>query len=116
MPSSFTVETDRKWTDADVNTIIARATGTINVMEVVGADAQGLPGVEMAQYQIDTDALEAENAALKAKLQEIDDLLHSLNDKSDALHGKNKKSLPMLHGMLDGTPNESLLDQIAKGP
>ena len=116
MPTTFTIDHDRQWTDSEVAAVIARGTATTNVMDVAGADAQGLPGVEMAQYQTDTDDLETKDTALKAKLAEIQALLHDLDDAAEALHEKNKKALPMLHGLLDGSPNEQLLDQIPKGP
>ena len=69
-----------------------------------------------SHYQTDTDDLETKDAALKAKLAEIQALLHDLDDAAEALHEKNKKALTMLHGLLDGSPNEQLLDQIPKGP
>ena len=115
MSTRIEVEYDRENTDADVQAIIARATATINVMQQLGVAFQSLPGYAMAAYQTETDALEADVAALNALITQIRPHLISIDAKSQPLDVKNKGVLRTLSGLLQTDAQKALLAQIT-GP
>lgn len=113
--ADITVPHDRQFTDAQSADIIARATATLNVMQQLGATYQSLPGYAMADYQTDTDALEADVAAVHALAEQIRTKLISIDAKSGPLKTKNEGGLAALRCLLRGKTEEALLDQIT-GP
>lgn len=115
MSTRIEVEYDRENTDADVQAIIARATATINVMQQLGVAFQNLPGYAMAAYQTETDALEADVAALNALVTQLRPLLIAIDAKSPPLDVKNKGVLRTLSGLLQTDAQKALLAQIT-GP
>jgi len=69
----------------------------------------------MAGYQTEVDALEADNIALNALVDQIRPLLISIDAKSRPLDEKNKAALKTLSGLLTTDADRALLDQIT-GP
>lgn len=115
MSTRIEVEYDRQHTNADIQEIVARATISVSVLQQLGAAYQSLPGIAMASYQTDVDAVEADLAALNALINQIHPLLVSLDAKAGPLSEKNKKLLRTLSGLLQTAAEKVLLDQIT-GP
>lgn len=115
MSTRIEVEYDRQHTNADIQEIVARATVSVNVLQQLGVAYQSLPGIGMAQYQTDVDAVEADLTALTALINQILPLLVTLDAKAGPLSEKNKKLLKSLSGLLQTSAEKTLLDQIT-GP
>ena len=115
MSTRIEVEYDRQHTNADIQEIVARATVSVNVLQQLGVAYQSLPGIGMAQYQTDVDAVEADLTALTALINQILPLLVTLDAKAGPLSEKNKKLLKSLSGLLQTSAEKALLDQIT-GP
>ncbi len=115
MATRIDVEYDRQHTNADIQEIVARATVTVNVLQQLGAAYQSLPGMGMAGYQTEVDAIEADTSALSALINQILPLLVSLDAKAGPLNDKNKKALKTLSGLLQTSAEKTLLNQIT-GP
>ncbi len=115
MATRIEIEYDRQFANAEMQAIIARATATINVLQQLGAAYQSLPGMAMAGYQTETDALESDATALNALVDQIRPLLISIDAKARPLDEKNKAALKTLSGLLTTDADRALLDQIT-GP
>jgi len=115
MATRIEVEYDRQFAYAETQAITARATATINVMQQLGTAYQSLPGLAMAAYQTETDALEADMTALNALVDQIRTLLIAIDAKARPLDEKNKAALKTLSGLITTDADRALLDQIT-GP
>ena len=115
MATRIEIEYDRQFANADVQAMVARANSTINVLQQLGAAYQNLPGMAMAQYQTDADALEADGTALNALVDQVRPLLIAIDAKAGPLDEKNKAALRTLSGLLRTDADRALLDQIT-GP
>jgi hypothetical protein len=115
MATRIEIEYDRQFINSAVQEIIARAAASINVLQQLGATYQSLPGLAMAQYQTDADALEADLTALTALVDQVRPLLIAIDAKAGPLFEKNKKLLQTLRGLLQTDADLALLDQIT-GP
>ena len=115
MSTRIELEYDRQYTNADIQEIVARATVSVNVLQQLGAAYQSLPGIGMAQYQTNVDAVEADLTALTSLINQILPLLVSLDAKAGPLSDMNKKVLRTLSGLLQTSAEKALLDQIT-GP
>lgn len=115
MPTTFKLIYTRTHKDADIQYMIDRATATVNVLSQLPANFQNLPGIESAAYQSETNALEADNQALRQHLDAIAALLPELDRKAMGIDAKNRSALTTLRGLLKGKPEEALLRQIS-GP
>jgi hypothetical protein len=81
----------------------------------MGVAYQALPGIAMAGYQTDADALETDGTALQALVDQIRPLLIAIDAKARPLDEKNKAALRTLSGLLQTDADRALLDQIT-GP
>lgn len=115
MATRIDINYDRLFINSVVQELIARATATINVLQQLGVAYQSLPGMAMAGYQTETDALEADLAALSDLMDQIRVLLIAIDAKSGPLDEKNKRALHTLRGLLQNSADVVLLDQIT-GP
>lgn len=115
MATRIEVTYDRQFTDSEVQAIIARSANTINVMGQLGAAYQNLPGMPMAGYETEANALEADGTALQALIDQLRPLLISIDAKSRPLDEKNKAALRTLDGLLRTDADRALLAQIT-GP
>jgi hypothetical protein len=115
MVTRIDVEYDRQFFNAELQEMVARATVTVNVLQQLGAAYQSLPGLAMAGYQTEIDAMEADMSALSTLINQIQPLLISLDNKALPLSEKNKKALKTLSGLLQTSAEKALLDQIT-GP
>ncbi|WP_394794158.1 hypothetical protein [Armatimonas sp.] len=115
MATTFKLSYTRSQKDADIQYLIDRATATVNVLSQLPANYQTLPGIESAAYQTDTNALEADNQALRQHLDAIAALLPELDRKAEGIETRNQAALATLRGLLRGKPEEALLRQIS-GP
>jgi hypothetical protein len=82
MTTRIDVEYDRQNTNADIQEIVARATVTVSVLHQLGTAYQSLPGIAMAAYQAEIDAIEADMTALSTLINQILPLLVSLDAKA----------------------------------
>lgn len=112
MATRIEVDYDRKLFNSDIQEIVARAAASINVLQQLGATYQSLPGLAMAAYQTEADALEADLTALNALVDQIRVLLIAMDAKAGPLFEKNKKLLHTLRGLLQTAAEQTLLDQI----
>jgi hypothetical protein len=115
MATRIEIEYDRMFINSEVQAIVARANNTVNVLQQLGAAYQSLPGMAMAQYQTDADALETDLTGLNALVDQIRPLLVAIDAKSAPLDDKNKAALKTLSGLLQTDADRALLDQIT-GP
>lgn len=115
MATRIEIEYDRQFINSEVQGIVARATVTLNVLQQLGVAYQGLPGMAMAGYQTETDALETDGTALQALVDQIRPLLIAIDAKARPLDEKNKAALRTLSGLLQTDADRALLDQIT-GP
>jgi hypothetical protein len=115
MSTRIEIEYDRQFTDAEVQAIVARANVTISVLEQLGATYQNLPGLALAAYETETGALEADQSALNALVDQIRPLLIAIDGKARPLDEKNKAALRTLSGLLQTDADRALLAQIT-GP
>ena len=112
---SIHIEYDRLFINTQVQEIVARSAASLNVLAQLGAAYQGLPGLAMAGYQTEADALETALASLNALIDQIRVLLISIDAMAGPLSEKNKKLLGALRGLLQNAADLVLLDQIT-GP
>lgn len=115
MATRIEIEYDRQFINSEVQAIVARATVTLNVLQQLGVAYQALPGLAMAGYQTETDALETDGTALQALIDQIRPLLIAIDAKARPLDEKNKAALRTLSGLLQTDADRALLDQIT-GP
>ncbi len=106
---------DRLFINSELQAILARAAAGINVLQQLGAPYQSLPGLEMAGYQTDADALETDVNTANGLINQLRTLLISMDQKAGPLFEKNKKLLLTLRGLLQTAAQLALLDQIT-GP
>ncbi len=100
MAAFIEVAYDRQYTDADVQTVAARAGVTLSVLTQLGVAYQTLPGFAMVGYQTETTALTTDLMALQALVDQIRPLLISIDAKAKPLDEKNKGILRALQGLL----------------
>ena len=115
MAAFIEVAYDRQYTDADVQSVAARAGVTLSVLTQLGVAYQTLPGFAMAGYQTETTALTTDLMALQALVDQIRPLLISIDAKAKPIDEKNKGILRALQGLLQNDGDISLLYQIT-GP
>ena len=115
MTTRIEIDYDRLHVNSDVQETVARAAATLNVLQQLGAAFQNLPGMAMAAYQTEADALEALLASLNALIDQIRPILMEIDQKFGPLYDKNKMALRTLSGLLQTTAQQALLDQIT-GP
>lgn len=115
MATRIEIDYDRQFTNADMQEIIGRTAATLNVLQQLGATFQNLPGIALAAYQTEADALEADLDALNNLIDQIRTLLVSIDAKAGPLDEKNKSALRTLSGLLHNSADKSLLAQIT-GP
>lgn len=63
MATRIEVEYDRQFPSSEIQALIARSNVTLSVFQQLGVAYQTLPGLAMAAYQTETDALEADVSA-----------------------------------------------------
>ncbi len=112
MATRIEIDYERQFISSDVQEIIARAAASINVLLQLGAAYQSLPGLTMAGYQTEADALEADLNALHLLIDQVRVLLIAIDAKTGPLAEKNKKLLHTLRGLLQTAAQMALLDQI----
>ena len=115
MATRIEVEYDRQFPSSEIQALIARSNVTLSVFQQLGVAYQTLPGLAMAAYQTETDALEADVSALNALVDQIRPLLIAIDAKAGPLDEKNKATLKTLSGLLTTDADRLLLDQIT-GP
>jgi len=115
MATRIEIEYDRQFINSQVQEIVARAAASLNVLSQLGATYQSLPGLAMAAYQIEADALETALASLNDLIDQIRVLLINIDAMAGPLAEKNKKLLGALRGLLQNAADVVLLDQIT-GP
>ena len=115
MATRIEIEYDRQFINSDIQEIVARAAASLNVLAQLGAAYQNLPGLAMAGYQTEADALETALASLNSLIDQIRVLLISIDQMAGPLAAKNKKLLGALRGLLQNAADLVLLDQIT-GP
>ncbi len=115
MATRLEIEFDRVWTDSKVQALLARATVSIQVLVQLGAAYQSLPGMAMAGYQAERDALQADITAVQALLDQIRVLLEAIDQKCGPLDEKNMAILRALQGLLLTDADRAMLAQIT-GP
>ena len=115
MATRIEIDYDRRVIQSDLQYILARAAAGLNVLQQLGAAYQSLPGLEMAGYQAEADALEALVTNLNNLINQIRALLEEIDDKAEDLAAKGKKLLATLRGLLQTAAQLALLDQIT-GP
>ena len=115
MATRIEIDYDRRVIQSDLQYILARAATSLNVLQELGAAYQSLPGLDMATYQADADALEALVTNLNNLINQIRALLEEIDDKAEGLAAKGKKLLATLRGRLQTAAQLALLDQIT-GP
>ena len=115
MAAFIEVAYDRLYTDADVQSVAARAAVTVNVLQQLGVAYQTLPGFAMAGYQTETNGLTTDLLALQALVDQIRPLLIAIDAKAKPLDEKNKGILRALQGLLQTDADRALLYQIT-GP
>jgi hypothetical protein len=81
----------------------------------LGAAFQNMPGLAMAPFQIEADALEADLQSLNDFIDQIRVLLIAIDAKAAPLDEKNKMALRTLSGLLQTSADKALLAQIT-GP
>ncbi len=112
MATRIEIDYDRRVINSVLQEIVARAAATINVLQQLGAAYQNFPGMEMAGYQTEADALEALIAQFTTKVNELRALLVQMDDLAEPLDDKNQKALATLRGILQTAAQFALLDQI----
>ena len=115
MATRIEIDYDRRVIQSDLQYILARAATSLNVLQELGAEFQSLPGLGMATYQAEADALEALVTNLNSLINQIRALLEEIDDKAEYLAAKGKKLLAALRGLLQTAAQLALLDQIT-GP
>lgn len=115
MATRIEIEYDRQFINSEVQALVARGNTTVSVLQQLGVAYQGLPGMEMAGYQTETDSLEADVSALHVLVNQIRLLLIAIDQKAQPLDEKNKRALGTLRGLLQTGADQALLDQIT-GP
>lgn len=112
MATRIDIDYERQFINSAVQEIIARAAASLNVLTQLGSAYQALPGLAMASYQADADALEADLETLHTLTNQMRSLLIAIDAKAGPLDEKNKKLLPTLRGLLQTAAEVNLLDQI----
>ncbi len=115
MATRLEIEYDRECIDSVVQAVLARATVTVQVLVQLGTAYQNLPGMPMAGYQAERDALQSDVTAIQALLDQIRVLLGAIDAKCQPLGEKNKAILRALQGLLLTDADRALLAQIT-GP
>ena len=115
MATRIEIEYDRQFINSQVQEIVARSAASLNVLAQLGVTYQTLPGLAMAAYQTEADALETALASLNDLIDQIRVLLISIDGMAGPLSEKNKKLLGALRGLLQNAADLVLLDQIT-GP
>ena len=115
MATRIEIEYDRQFINSQVQEIVARSAASLNVLVQLGVTYQTLPGLAMAAYQTEADALETALASLNDLIDQIRVLLISIDGMAGPLSEKNKKLLGALRGLLQNAADLVLLDQIT-GP
>ena len=90
--------------------------GAFSFLEQAWREVQALPGIAMADLTADGADLQTKLDDLLAKQQEINDMLHGIDDVAGPLHEMNKKALSTLDGLWEGSEKHQLLDQIPRVP
>ncbi len=112
MATRIEIEYNRRVINSLLQEIIARATVTVNVLSQLGTVYQSLPGMEMAAYEAEVNALEALLRQFDDKVNELKALLEQMDDLAEPLNDKNQLSLATLSGILQNSAQLALLDQI----
>ena len=112
MATRIEIDYNRRVINSLLQEIIARATITISVLGTLGVPYQGLPGMEMAQYKSELDAVDALLKQFHNKVDELRALLEQMDDLAEPLNEKNLLSLATLSGILQNSAHRVLLDQI----
>ena len=115
MATRIEIDYDRQFVNSQIQEIVARSAASLNVLSQLGAAYQTLPGLAMAGYQTEADALETTLASLNDLVDQIRVLLISIDAMAGPLSEKNKKLLGALRGLLQNAADRVLLDQIT-GP
>ena len=115
MATRIEIDYDRQFVNSQIQEIVARSAASLNVLSQLGAAYQTLPGLAMAGYQTEADALETTLASLNDLVDQIRVLLISIDAMAGPLSEKNKKLLGALRGLLQNAADLVLLDQIT-GP
>jgi len=115
MATRIEIDYDRQFINSTVQEIVARSAASLNVLDQLGAAYQSLPGLVMAAYQAEADALETALGSLNTLIDQIRVLLISIDGMAGPLAEKNKKLLATLRGLLQSAADLVLLDQIT-GP
>lgn len=115
MATRIEIDYDRQFINSQVQEIVARSAASLNVLAQLGVTYQSLPGLAMAGYQTEADALETALASLNDLIDQIRVLLISIDGMAGPLSEKNKKLLGALRGLLQNAADLVLLDQIT-GP
>ena len=115
MATRIEIGYDRLFINSEIQEIVARAAASLNVLAQLGVTYQTLPGLAMAGYQTEADALETALASLNDLVDQIRVLLISIDAMAGPLAEKNKKLLGALRGLLQNAADVVLLDQIT-GP
>jgi hypothetical protein len=112
MATRIEIEYDRLFVNSELQALLARAAASINVLQQLGVAFQSLPGIEMAGYQTESDALEADLATFNGLVNQLRPLLEAMDLKARPLSEKNSKVLGTLRGLLRTSAQIALLDQI----